>query len=694
MSFFCCDANAIKTLTEATKTIKTQNEIQSILNTIVSDIEVKNEIELSMNHQLELQTLQGRCRYAEQALEEYKMLERERKNKAKLLVGSLIDDLGGLNYLAREVETMKRNQQNVRRTNDATATAGFENTVSGVDEVGDTPGVWPQHGIDIEQQQEEQKQQDITQTSVITSSGTGTNIDTFDHRQSSSIENSNNENEEDKELSMSLSSSSTTNKNNENEDVAVVDVGVSQTEASNDDGEIMHDTSNKTTSSTSTSKTASVQKRKIKKIIKKKIKHRPPPTLQSLNSTILMKIFEYMDAMDIVNMAQTNVLMYSKVDNIFGLGGAGFDADGRDETFDDGCSIEEEIEVEIEVDVDDDEEEGKDIQSEQQMDVTQEAAMKPLVRPNSEQSFSSATIVSIPSSASTKPTASSADKVASTPKTQNLSNPTTASSNSSESIAESISGSAKQNTNKNEGSSNKNDVPPKTPKTANKNTSTTTSSSSSSSSGGFQLSSAVAAALADKLSPMELSAIITMRDQLRLKEQELEKLRIEFNEVNSKYDGILSVNEVLNVRVQEQQLELEQNNEIAAKMNRQSSSDQEVIAFLDERVQELERQVGNFDSERKTMRNESDKIKEASDKQLSVLGDMLTFEREQMADNEKEWKSTKKLLVKEVKHCRAQVLRLEAERDGLSEENIKLKDALLSVGSSSKSARSKSFEIL
>jgi hypothetical protein len=46
----------------------------------------------------------------------------------------------------------------------------------------------------------------------------------------------------------------------------------------------------------------------------------------------------------------------------------------------------------------------------------------------------------------------------------------------------------------------------------------------------------------------------------------------------------------------------------------------------------------------------------------------------------KEWKSTKKVLVKEVKHCRAQIMTLEAERDGTREENQRLKEALLSLG--------------
>ena len=105
-----------------------------------------------------------------------------------------------------------------------------------------------------------------------------------------------------------------------------------------------------------------------------------------------------------------------------------------------------------------------------------------------------------------------------------------------------------------------------------------------------------------------------------------------------------------------------------------------MIAFLDDQVHELERTVDNFEMERKRAKASMDKVKGASERQVAVLNDMLAYEREQVAVQEKEWKSTKKVLVKEVKHCRAQIMALEAERDGFREENEKLKEALLSLG--------------
>ena len=64
---------------------------------------------------------------------------------------------------------------------------------------------------------------------------------------------------------------------------------------------------------------------------------------------------------------------------------------------------------------------------------------------------------------------------------------------------------------------------------------------------------------------------------------------------------------------------------------------------------------------------------------LEQLKDILQFEREKCAEQEREWRATKKLLVKEVKNCRAQMAKLAAERDGYREQN----ESLLRFGSSS-----------
>jgi len=215
-----------------------------------------------------------------------------------------------------------------------------------------------------------------------------------------------------------------------------------------------------------------------------------------------------------------------------------------------------------------------------------------------------------------------------------------------------------------------------------------TTASSKTSTAGFQMSPAVAQSLAAKLLPAELSAIISMRDQLRKKEKELTKAEVEVDDLTVHLEGTMTVKEMLTSKVKELQKTLKSDREISAKITRQTASDQEVIAFLDERVQELEKAFDNFHAERTRANKSIDKVKDASERQVAVLNDMLDYEREQRSDQEKDWKSTKKVLVKEVKHCRTQIMTVEAERDGFREENQRLKEALLSLGVGSKTGRS------
>ena len=104
------------------------------------------------------------------------------------------------------------------------------------------------------------------------------------------------------------------------------------------------------------------------------------------------------------------------------------------------------------------------------------------------------------------------------------------------------------------------------------------------SSPGFQMSPAVAQSLASKLQPAELSAIISMRDQLRKKEEELYKADEDVNDLTAQLEGTMTVKETLTEKVKELKKALDSDREVSLKITRQTASDQEVIAFLDERV--------------------------------------------------------------------------------------------------------------
>ena len=105
------DEITIRTLNEATASLQIKSEVQSVLNTIISDIETTHQIETKLNHEYEVHHYQQRCQNAECALEEYKAIERERNQNARILVQEFVNDLGGLTGLMRE---MKLEQERVK----------------------------------------------------------------------------------------------------------------------------------------------------------------------------------------------------------------------------------------------------------------------------------------------------------------------------------------------------------------------------------------------------------------------------------------------------------------------------------------------------------------------------------------------------------------------------------------------------
>merc|ERR1712151_665036 len=137
-----------------------------------------------------------------------------------------------------------------------------------------------------------------------------------------------------------------------------------------------------------------------------------------------------------------------------------------------------------------------------------------------------------------------------------------------------------------------------------------------------------------------------------------------------------AVKDFLIKKVRDLETILNTNSETEQKITQQIASDQEVIAFLDNRVQELESYNAKLKKDKVNIREDFDASKKQNDKRVIILSDMLQFERDKSANNEKEWKITKKVLVKEIKHCRSQLITLQAERDGYREQNEQLKKSI------------------
>ena len=200
--------------------------------------------------------------------------------------------------------------------------------------------------------------------------------------------------------------------------------------------------------------------------------------------------------------------------------------------------------------------------------------------------------------------------------------------------------------------------------------------------GGSQpLNAAVAQSMAAKLSAAELAAIISMTEKLSKMEQEINTLRNEKDELQGKLEGTEAVKQFLIGKVRDVEKNLRTFKENEVKVTQQISSDQEVIGFLDARVQVLERESTALAKEKTQAETDLRNLKGSTGQKITVLSDMLKYEKEKLRENESEWKSTKKVLVKEVKSCRAQILALQAERDGYREQNDMLKRAIVNKGS-------------
>lgn len=604
-------------LSKTAQEINNHAEIVSILEEIVTDIETAHTLELQLYQERLQADLQERYQWATEALEEYKAMEKEKEYTSQK-VGELF--LRDLMLLEDKLEAMTsivpcQNMTDNSSHVDPVSSNDLQQTFSSPPPAAPLP---PQEGII--------SNVDIVQESKETSRDESLPLtDSNNELATSMMEQPNEQNQKDE------------NDNDDKKDIQQIQQPV-------EIDEMIANARNAGQIPESTRLQAGVLPKKNK----------ITPNLQYLKSGLLMKIFEYMDAIDIVNMAQANVSLYTKINNIFGLGGtivAGsryVDDDDIDENYQ---SDEEDLPPVVVIDNNDEEEAQQQEQNNPQHESTSRDSVK------SSSDGQKATIVAIPVAKSSSSVAAKHDSTRSVNLPPDTTTKTLRSVDAKANIA-----------------------------TSKPRTTTTTTPPPAAA--GFQMSASVAQSLASKLLPAELSAIIAMRDQLRKKEEDLQRAQEDVSDLTAQLEGTISVKEVLASKLKDLQKKVESDEEISAKMTRQVASDQEVIAFLDERVQELEKAVDNFHMERTKANKAIDKVKDASERQVAVLSDMLTYEREQRADQEKEWKSTKKVLIKEVKLCRAQIMALEAERDGFREENQRLKEALMALGAGAKAGRS------
>jgi hypothetical protein len=391
-----------------------------------------------------------------------------------------------------------------------------------------------------------------------------------------------------------------------------------------------------------------------------------PPRIEDLDTEIIMHVFGYLDALDILNTAQVNISMYSRVDSLFGLGGMdnGNGNDGADDAEDNDNSTIASTE-------------------------TPSTAPSTLTAPSRSTTATAATnktkptLTSTPAS-STSPTATTATATATaTVATLPPPPPTVAriSNTASSAMANMPRGPGGIFSMLQTGmASTKASV--SSPKRGVDRSNSAGKHSQHQDSNAAPMNAAMANSMAAKLTDGELNAIILMTERLKQKESLADKLVKENATLSAKLDGTVAVKQFLIAKVRDMEVVQATQEENETKVAQQIGSDQEVIAFLDGRVQELEAIVREMQAAKERTVSDLARVKEQSEKKAAVMGDMLQFERERLSESEREYKATKKVLVKEVKMNRAQILALQAERDGFREQNEVLRRAVISSGSS------------
>ena len=126
-----------------------------------------------------------------------------------------------------------------------------------------------------------------------------------------------------------------------------------------------------------------------------------------------------------------------------------------------------------------------------------------------------------------------------------------------------------------------------------------------------------------KLTDKELSAIFSLTEKLHQREKAVAAITAEKEELAGKLQGTEALKEFLINKVRDVELSLKKSQEDEIKVTQQISSDQEVIAFLDGRVQELEQNFTALMEEKKKIVEKMASMQTQNEKKIEVLSDML-----------------------------------------------------------------------
>jgi len=187
--------------------------------------------------------------------------------------------------------------------------------------------------------------------------------------------------------------------------------------------------------------------------------------------------------------------------------------------------------------------------------------------------------------------------------------------------------------------------------------------------------------MASKLSPQELSVIIQMRTKIKQLEEELIKGRERQDDLMAELRGIEGVKDFLVSKLRDIERSKMAKIDDADRTEKQIASDQEVIGFLDSKLGDLEMKCIELTRERERLKEDLAEVRKHCQVRVGFLEDQNKLLRDEIAGHGNQWKAEKRLLVKEIKNLRSNVAVLQAEGRNAIRTNQAEKGAVVTINS-------------
>ena len=204
----------------------------------------------------------------------------------------------------------------------------------------------------------------------------------------------------------------------------------------------------------------------------------------------------------------------------------------------------------------------------------------------------------------------------------------------------------------------------------------TASSNASINSNGSSLTQEMAEAFSKKLTPAELKIIITMSEKLKKQTAVLDEANVSKEDMKARLTNAESIRDFLVEKLKNAELAIKSSMIDVATYKKQALADQEVISFLDLRCQELDTLNRDLSKRIDRLQASYDLTTITYTKKEKHLQNELTEYKTKCEDYDTNFKSQKKILVKEVKSLRAQLEAVTTERNRYKLQLTTLRDAL------------------